>query len=150
MISEFSDYCDKNPDASNIPEETDVDEIASQEQKVLMHTLGIKKGKCPELVKGIYHQLMKMAYMPCTIETIFECGNDDLIYLFYTIYMSQSVGKHKWNHYRKTKHLSSFVSTADEAFVMVIVENNVAKWMNELRFGKQSNRTFIQGTLHRG
>ena len=148
MLPEFSDYRDKNPDASNVPEDTDVDENSSEEMKILMRTLGIKKEKCPESVKDLYHKLMKMAYLPRTIETIFECNNDDLIYLFYTICVSQSVGKRKWNQYSKTKYLSSYVSSADEAFAMVIVENNVAKWMNEIRFGKQNNRTFRFKTLY--
>ena len=113
-----------------------------------MRTLGIKKGKCPEEIKGIYHKLMKLAYIPRSIETIFELGDDDLLYLFYTNCVSQSVGKRKWNQYSKTKYLSSFVSPTDEAFAMVVIENNVAKWMNELRFGKNKNATYQYKTLY--
>ena len=57
-----------------------------------MHALDIVKGKCPEEVKVIYHQPMKMAYAPQFVETIYELGNNDLIYLFYTMCVFQSVG----------------------------------------------------------
>ena len=148
MVPEYSEYKDKNPDASNVPEESDIDPEASDEDKLLMRTLGIKKGKCPEDAKGLYHQLMKMAYIPRTIEKIFHCPNDDLIYLFYTTCVSQSVGKRKWNQFSKMKPLSAFVSPADEAFAMVVIENNVAKWMNEIRFGKQKQHNYQFKTMY--
>ena len=113
-----------------------------------MRTLGIKKGKCPEDTKGIHHRLMKLAYLPRSIETIFDRLDEDLLYLFYTSCVSQSVGKRKWNQLVKSKPLSSYVSPADEAFAMLVLENNVPKWMNEVRFGKDNNSTYNYKTLY--
>ena len=131
-----------------MPDDNDVPQDASEEEQILMYTLGIKKGKCPEDGKGIHHRLMKLAYLPRSIESIFDRLNKDLLYLFYTNCVSQSVGKRKWNQLVKSKPLSSFVLPADEAFAMLVLENNVPKWMNEVRFGKDNNSTYNYKTLY--
>lgn len=148
-MAEFAEYQTNHPNASNVQDEAALSQHTSEdEQEVLMRTLAIKKGKCPEEVKGVYHKLLKLAYMPKSIETIYELGDNDVLYLFYTNCVSQSVGKRKWNQYSKTKALSTFVSPADEAFAMLVIENNVAKWMNEVRFGKNNESTYQFKTLY--
>ena len=148
MTAEYTDYRESHPNASNVFEDSDIPAGSNEQMQVLMRTLSIKKGKCPEEAKGIYHKLMKLAYIPRRIETIFELGDNDLLYLFYTNCVSQSVGKRKWNQHSKTRQLSSFVSPTDEAFAMLVIENNVAKWMNELRFGKNRNETYQYKSLY--
>ena len=70
------------------------------------------------------------------IETVMNNDNDDLVFLFYSKCVSRAVGKRKWNEFAKTKPLSEFVTPSDEAYAMLVLENNVSKWMGELRFGK--------------
>ena len=148
LIPEFNEYKARHPNASNLPDESDIDTDLPQEDQILLRNLGIKKGKCPEEVKGLHHKLMKMAYMPKKIETIMDTENNDLLKLFYTSCVSQAVGKRTWNHFCKIRYLSSFVTPTDEAFAMLILENNVAKWMNELRFGTNRNTNDPYKTLY--
>ena len=56
-----------------------------------------------------------------------------MIFTFHSIYASGSVGKRKWNKYSIHIPVGEFVTCADEAFVMIALENNILKWTNELK-----------------
>ena len=148
LVPEYRIYKERNPNATDLHNDADLDPTMSQEDKVLMQNLSLKKGKCPEDIKGTFHKLMKMAYMPRKIETIMDSENQEVLKLFYTACVSQAVGKRKWNEFSKVKYLGSFVSPSDEAFAMLVLENNVAKWMNELRFGKDRSTAEQYKTLY--
>ena len=102
----------------------------------MIRTLTIRKGPCPKKRKGMIHQLMNMAWNTRKIETVLESDNEDLIYVFYVTCVSRVVRKRKWNQCSQTKKLSAFVDPSDEAFAMLVLENNVSKWMDELRHGR--------------
>ena len=126
----------------------DIDPNLSLEETTLLRDLALKKGKCPEGEKGLCHKLMKLAYMPRKIETIMDTNDSALLKLFYTVCVSEAVGKRKWNECSKVKYLSSFVNPSDEAFAMLVIENNTAKWMNELCFGKNRSSNEQYKTLY--
>ena len=62
--------------------------------------------------------------------------------------MSRSVRKRKWNESSQKKKLSSCVDPSDEAFAMLVLENNVSKWMDELRNREVITGTSIRRTLY--
>ena len=131
---EHDSYKTSHPDSSDVPSDADIDQTLPEEEQHLYASLQLHRGKEPESIKGVHHELMKLAWNPNKIETILESENDTLIYMFYLICVSRAVGKRKWNVYCKTKLLHEFVTPADEAFAMLVLENNVAKWMSEIRF----------------
>lgn len=75
---------------------------------------------------------MKIVWKVGNIETIYDMEDEDLIYSFMSLCVSYSCGRKKWNEYATIKSLSDFVTPADEAFAMILLENNAAKWMDEL------------------
>lgn len=89
-------------------------------------------GPTPHDNMGAVHKLVKAAWNYGDVENIHENVDDDVIYSFYDICVSYSCGRRKWNKYSTTQPLSSFVSPMDEAFAMLTIENNAAKWMDEL------------------
>ena len=108
----------------------------------------IRKGKCPEETKGIYHKLLSYAWHTRKIETILETGDDDLLYLFYVNCVSRSVRKRRWNEYSQKKPLRTFVDPSDEAFAMLVLENNVSKWMDELQNGEVYSGNSLRKSLY--
>lgn len=131
---EHVSYKNSHPDLSDVPTEADIDSSLPDNERQILQDLQLHQGKCPEVEKGIHHQIMKLAWYPNNIETIFETEDETLIYSFYRVCVSRTVGKRKWNEFCKKKLLHEFVTPADEALAMLIVENNVAKWMSEIRF----------------
>ena len=47
--------------------------------------------------------------------------------------MSVVCGKRKWNKYSQSKKIREFITASDEAFAMIVMENNLPKWMEEVR-----------------
>ena len=117
-------------------------------EDTVLRTLTIRKGKCPEEERGLYHELLSLAWHTRKIETILETDNEDLLYIFYVCCVSRSVRKRKWNESSQKKKISSFVDPSDEAFAMLVLENNVSKWMDELRNGEVITGTSIRRTLY--
>ena len=131
---EHLSYKRTHPDLSDVPTDDDIDSSLPENERQFIQDLQLHKGKCPEFQKGVHHHIMKLAWYPNNIETILETEDQTLIYSFYRVCVSRTVGKRKWNEYSKKKLLHEFVTPADEALAMLIVENNVAKWMSEIRF----------------
>ena len=117
-------------------------------EDTVIRTLTIRKGKCPEEDRGLYHKLLSLAWYPRKIETILETDDDDLLYLFYVCCVSRSVRKRRWNEYSRKKKLSTFVDPSDEAFAMLVLENNVSKWMDDLRNGEVTDTSSLRKTLY--
>jgi hypothetical protein len=64
-----------------------------------------------------------------TIEKIYDSDNMDLVNYFVTRCVSYSTGKRKWNKYSYQRPISDFVTYSDEAFAMMVIENNAEKWI---------------------
>ena len=131
---EHSSYNRTHPDSSDVPTDSDIDSSLPEDQQRFLQDLQIHRGKCPESEKGTHHKIMKLAWYPNNIENIVESDDELLVYSFYRVCVSRTVGKRKWNEYSKKKLLHEFVTPSDEALAMLIIENNVAKWMSEIRF----------------
>ena len=121
---------------------------ASDARKLQLQTLTNRKGKCPDTKLGLTHELMKLAWEKGNIETIFETANEDLIYTFYQKCVSRTVGKRNWNECSQVNKLHEYVSASDEAFAMLVLENNLPKWMDELRFEDQLTVKERRNTLY--
>ena len=91
---------------------------------------------------------MKLSWERGNIETLFETDNEDLIYTFYQKCVSRTVGKRNWNECSQVKKLADYVSASDEAFAMLVIENNLPKWMDELRFENQLTVKERRNTLY--
>lgn len=117
-------------------------------EDIVIRTLTIRKGKCPEEDKGSYHKLMSFAWHTQRIETILETEDEDLLYIFYVCCVSRSVRKRRWNECSQKKRLRLFVDPSDEAFAMLVLENNVSKWMDELRNGEVIDGSAIRTSLY--
>ena len=130
--------------------------IEDTEDDDVFRTLTIRKGHCPNKAKGIFHHIMNLAWHTRKVETILESDHDDLIYVFYVSCVSRIVRKRKWNECSQVQLLHQFVDPSDEAFAMLVLENNVSKWMDELRhgatFGSESRRKtlYTEGQKGRG
>ena len=92
--------------------------------------------------------MMNLAWHTSKIETILDSDNDDLIYVFYVTCVSRIVRKRRWNECSQSKLLHTFVDPSDEAFAMLVLENNVAKWMDELRHGETNGSEGRRKTLY--
>ena len=117
-------------------------------EDTVLRTLTIRKGKCPEEERGLYHKLLSLGWHTREIETVLETDNEDLLYIFYVCCVSRSVRKRKWNESSQTKKLSSFVDPSDEAFAMLVLENNVLKWIDELQNGEVIDGSAIRMSLY--
>jgi len=63
------------------------------------------------------------------VEKILESGNMELIYYFVITCVSNSTGKRKWNKFSHRKKMNEFVTYSDEAFALIVLENNADKWL---------------------
>ena len=81
---------------------------------------------------GTTHKLICKAWEVGSIEKIYAEEDDDLIYTFLTLCVSYTCGRRKWNTFSTTMPLEKFITPSDEAFAMLTLENNAAKWMDEL------------------
>ena len=133
--------------ASDSGTETDPDEDNNMDNTVI-RTLTIRKGPCPNKKKGIFHHLMNLSWHTRKIESVLESDNDDMIYVFYVSCVSRIVRKRKWNECSQTKLLTDFVDPTDEAFAMLVLENNASKWMDELRHGETIGNDGRRKTLY--
>ena len=68
-----------------------------------------------------------------------DSNNTELLKLLYMACVSEPVGKQKQNECSKVKYLSSFVTPSEEDFAILLLGNKVAKWMDELHFGKSQS-----------
>ena len=143
MKREYQSYQD-NHSSSDSPQ------IQAHEiEDTIIRTLTIRKGKCPEEERGLYHKLLNYAWHTQRIKSILETNDDDLLFIFYVWCVSRSVRKRKWNKCSQTKKLSLFVDPSeDEAFAMLVLENNVSKWMDELRNGEVITGISIRRSLY--
>ena len=82
MKQEELTYNDLNEDNSNVNNETDEMDI-TEERRIVLSMLTLKKGKCPESDKGVTHKLMALAWEKGKIETIYESTDNDCIYHFF-------------------------------------------------------------------
>ena len=140
MKREYQSYQD-NHSSSDQPQDNDIEDT-------IIRTLTIRKGKCPEDQKGLYHKLLNYVWHTKKIESILETDDEDLLYIFYVCCVSRSVRKRKWNESSQTKKLSCFVDPSDEAFTMLVLENNVSKWMDELHNGEVITGTSIRRSIY--
>lgn len=89
-------------------------------------------GPRPHEDMGTTHKLICRAWNVGTIEKIYAEEDDDLIYTFLTLCVSYTCGRRKWNTFSTTMPLEKFITPSDEAFAMLTLENNAAKWIDEL------------------
>ena len=68
------------------------------------------------------------------VEKILESGNMELIYYFVITCVSNSTGKRKWNKFSHRKKLNEFVTYSDEAFALIVLENNAEKWLQGAKY----------------
>lgn len=80
--------------------------------------------------KGPMHELLYLTSKGRLIELYFKHG-ENLIYHFVTKILSHVVGKRKWNNMGSKKLMNVFVTNSDEAFAMLVMENNCFKWTDE-------------------
>ena len=148
MKREYKTYQD-NHSSIEINESTDSSSVGPEHlEDTVLRTLTIRKGKCPESSKGQYHKLMCLAWNTCKIETVLETDDDDLLYIFYVCCVSRSVRKRRWNECSQKMKLRDFVDPSDEAFAMLVLENNVSKWMDELHNEGVVTGTSVRKTLY--
>ena len=147
MKQEELTYNDLNEDNSNVNNETDEMDI-TEERRIVLSMLTLKKGKCPESDKGVTHKLMALAWEKGKIENIYESTDNDCIYQFFFKCVSRAVGKRRWNECSQVMRLSEFVTPSDEAFAMLVLENNLPKWMDEFRFSDSMTKKERRNTLY--
>ena len=80
--------------------------------------------------KGPMHELIFMTKEGKLMELYFKHG-EKLIYHFVTKILSNVIGKRKWNNMSCKKLMNVFVTNSDEAFAMLVMENNCLKWEDE-------------------
>lgn len=80
--------------------------------------------------KGPMHELMYLSREGKLIELYFKHG-ENLIYYFVTKILANVIGKRKWNSMGRQKLLSVFVTNSDDAFALLVMENNCFKWTDE-------------------
>ena len=80
---------------------------------------------------GLAHQLLALADDD-NILSIYEEKNMDMIYTFNRLIVSNVTGKRQWNKFSDSLLLHRFVTPSDEAFAVLILENNCEKWRDEL------------------
>ena len=79
------------------------------------------------------HILLKMG-LEETIVTIYESDNMELIYYWVTRCLSNSTGKRKWNKFSCERRMKDFITFSDEAFAMLVLENNAKKWSDTVKY----------------
>ena len=80
--------------------------------------------------RGPAHTLLKLGYHD-KMHTIYDF-DIDVISKFLIYVLPDAVGKRKWNKLSKGLRPSKFVTTSDEAFAMIVIENNAVKWLDML------------------
>ena len=69
-----------------------------------------------------------------TIDTIYETDNMELIYYWVTRCLSNSTGKRKWNKFICERRIKDVITFSDEAFAMIVLENNAKKWRDTVEY----------------
>ena len=139
------DNNDGNIDSNTMEQEDN--ETPNENYNELISLINEKKGPIPKDI-GVSHRLMRMTWMPKNIEKIHDKQDNDLLYFFYSECVSRVVGKRKWNKYSQVRKMGNFVTTSDEAFAMIILENNLPKWMDELRHNGRLARNEKRKSLY--
>ena len=80
--------------------------------------------------RGPVHTLLKLGYHD-KMHTIYE-HDEEVLSRFLFLVLPDAVGKRKWNRMVKGLLVSRFVTFSDEAFAMILVENNAGKWLKML------------------
>ena len=137
---------DQDTQTIELDEVEDV-ENHSHEYRELLSVIKNKKGDKP-IDCGKYHRLMKLTWMPKSIENIHDIEDEEVLYLFYSECVSRAVGKRKWNKCSQVKNMGKFVTCSDEALAMILLENNLPKWMDEVRHDKILSRAEKRKTLY--
>ena len=93
-------------------------------------------GDIPDKTKGVAHALMELAWKQ-EIHTLFTVQGEhrnDIVHFFYKFCVQNIVGKRAWSKKIDRMELGRVCTFSDEAFAMVVVESNVGKWMDEVRY----------------
>ena len=72
---------------------------------------------------GFTHQLLALADDD-KILSIYEKKNMDMIYTFKRLIVANVTGKRQWNKFSDSLLMHRFVTLSDEAFSVLILENN--------------------------
>lgn len=80
--------------------------------------------------RGPVHTMLKLGYHD-KMHDIYK-HTQDVVSKFLFLVLPEAVGKRKWNKLAKGLKPSQFVSCSDEAFAMIMIENNGAKWLDLL------------------
>ena len=74
------------------------------------------------------------------IQDIYKCDNDDVILSFVECAVGSVIGRRLWKKRADLVKLSTFVTPSDEAFAMVVLENNANKWIEEFENPGRGNK----------
>ena len=82
--------------------------------------------------KGPYHTLVDIGVAQKT-ETLYEQCSLQVIGVFVKSILKSVVGARTWSlNFGANKLMCEFVTTSDEAFALLLLENNAAKWLEEV------------------
>lgn len=91
----------------------------------------VNNSSASEMVfKGPMHELLFITKEGKLIELYFEYG-ETLVYHFVSKILCNVIGKRKWNNMSCKKLMNIFITNSDEAFAMLVMENNCLKWEDE-------------------
>ena len=79
---------------------------------------------------GFAHQLLALADDD-KILSMYEEKKMDMIYTFTRLIVANVTGKRQWNKFSDSLLMHRFVTPSDEAFAVLILENNCEKWRDE-------------------
>lgn len=65
------------------------------------------------------------------IHEVYKCMNDDVIFSFVECAIGSVIGRRLWKKRSDLMKLRNYVTPSDEAFAMLVLENNAEKWMDE-------------------
>ena len=111
-----------------------------------------QEGTCvPEVimndVQGPYHTVLKLG-LEKKIHELFTIKNEEVLKVYLFDILPYSVRKIKWNTHSKKFKMSQFVTRSDEAFALLIIENNAPKWLDELYEPNKAGRDRVKSSVY--
>lgn len=80
---------------------------------------------------GPVHTLLKIASSTNLIQHIYRC-DEKVVRVFVRCALSNVVGRRKWNKMCNMVPMGNIATASDEAFAMLVLENNASKWQDEV------------------
>ena len=121
-VSDYSNFKEPPPPPKDGTADDDEDSTTIEKGPPRLSVTADQRGPVHTLLKLGYHDMM---------HTVYE-HDTEVISRFWYLVLPEAVGKRKWNKLSKGLQVSNFVTKSDEAFAMVMVENNAGKWLHML------------------